>query len=273
MLNCFLSIRWRRALQLFQLLIEVSAFSLVGGTDARSQAADGIPSPEYTVATVKESTDDTFWKFAGTPDGMEAHGLTLKYLIEEAYGIYDDTRILGGPEWLGRKRFDIRAKVSDPPAREFTANERRAMLQRLLKQRFDVILHTEERETSVYLLAEAKNGAHLTPSMHHSIPETSSNVRCLVKGNTRPGQMSATDCTLTELANILQPSLGRPILDRTNLSGTYDFELHWNPDELKDSDEPTIWAAMKEQLGLQLLPGKAPLPALVLDHADLPSEN
>jgi uncharacterized protein (TIGR03435 family) len=88
-------------------------------------------------------------------------------------------------------------------------------------------------------------------------------------------EITAAGADMTNLLHVLQLQIGRPVIDRTGLQGHYNFVLKWTPDQDSASPDagPSIFTALQEQLGLKLQPVKAPIPILVVEHIERPSEN
>jgi uncharacterized protein (TIGR03435 family) len=142
------------------------------------------------------------------------------------------------------------------------------MLKALLTDRFQLRFHHEARETSVYALIVDKNG----PKLRESGPDAKGVLRM-----NSGGRITASGSTMTQLIGWFSNANGvdRPILDQTGLTGRYDFTLEWSNPLLsaQDSTAPSIFTAMSEQLGLKLEPRRVPLEILVIDRAQIPSEN
>jgi bla regulator protein BlaR1 len=206
--------------------------------------------------------------------------LPISILIESAYNlpVGSGSRILGGPDWLRQDidQFEVQAKIEDS---EFAAmqkmspaqqRERVALMQQsLLADRFKLKLHFETRELPAYALTIAKSGAKLSPAK----PDESSRISTL--GNQQGSEMTAIAVTLKQF--VLSPLLtgsagGRLVVDQTGLKGAFDFTLKWTPEQLA-ADGPSFFTAIQEQLGLQLVPAKAPLEVIVIDHIEQPSAN
>ena len=144
------------------------------------------------------------------------------------------------------------------------------MLQGLLADRFQLKVHRETKETPVYALVVGKNGAKLKESAPDETGGTS------VRGNGIEMHMEASKGTMDKLAYQLSLTAGRPVLDRTGLSGHYTYTLDWLPANgtaPPDSDIPSIFTAVQEKLGLRLEATKAPIEMLIVDRAARPSEN
>jgi uncharacterized protein (TIGR03435 family) len=207
----------------------------------------------------------------------------------DAYGI-PGSRTLDGPKWLDSTRFDIEAKMDDSVAdhlRTLARDQRRletqAMFQQLLANRFKLAVHWETRELPVYALIVARKGPKLQPAKDS--PEGTN----ISSSDSRSGlQLTAKGLTLPQFAEALTQAvsreLGHDVIDKTEIEGRYDLTLKWTQDAgavpiattgaaaLADSG-PSIFTAVQEQLGLKLEPAKARVRVLVIDHAEMPSEN
>jgi len=242
------------------------------------------------------------------PDGFSATNVTVQMLIRQAYGV-DDYQIAGGPAWLNRDRYDVEAEVSDSVTEELRkgdvnqlAAEQQPMLLELLADSFHLSVHRETREIPAYALVISESGS----KVHAAAPgDTYPNGIKDANGNGHGGIMSfhrgrliGQGISLDFLARELSHELGRPVLERTGLAGTYDFTLHWSDGRLMaseyvvesrrpgakpeaprldppaQSDEvsgPSIFAALHDQLGLELIEStekSSPAQILVIDSAE-----
>ena len=247
----------------------------------------------FDVATIKPNKGNNGWRLEFTPDGFTARGVVLRQVIQEAFGIYEEDRMYGGPTWLVSEKFDIEAKVDSADAagfRDFSLDQRRFMLQKFLADRFKLAVHRETKELPVYALVVAKNG----PKLHESKPDTIyhsqiKGINGLVTHSER-GHLEVQGFSMKAFAKLLYFSVGRTVVDQTGLTGRYDFSLHWMPDEVSaqtgkvteggqqeagapDSYGPSIFTAFQEQLGLKLDQTKSPLDTIAIDHVEHPSEN
>jgi uncharacterized protein (TIGR03435 family) len=198
--------------------------------------------------------------------------VNLKALLELAYDI-PDTRMFGGPGWVSTEKFSLEAKT-DPEVDEQIASLsseqgkqlKRKMLVALLAERFKVAVHTETREMPVYALVVAKGGPKLSESKSSNDP--------LSTGNDRIRIPAGSD-SLEILAYELSWRLGRPVLDRTGLHDRQSLILRWQDDDgtAADANGPSLFTAIQEQLGLKLESTRAPVPVLLINHAETPAEN
>jgi uncharacterized protein (TIGR03435 family) len=217
------------------------------------------------------------WNEQPSPDGETWTNVSLQYLVREAYGVQDAKLWSGGPAWLDTQRFDVSAKFDLTETPQPTADERKVALQALLAERFKLKIHREPKEFSAFNLVVAKDG----PKFPQSKPESNS-------GNAVTGQCSVLisragvtkrqGCSMAALAELLRYSTGRTVIDKTGLTGAYDYELHWTPEDATPAQAltysgPSIFTAVQEQLGLKLEPAKAMLDTTVIDSAEMPAEN
>ncbi len=273
------------------------------GAAAIPSAADTAPHdlPKYEVASIKPaaSTDGrTLLHF--TPDGTSIQGMPVQFLLQQAFGVEKD-RIIGAPSWVQANRYDIEAKVSPenaPKVDRLKADERRTMLIPLLVERFDLKYHHETRDLPMYALVVAKGGAKLkssTPEPANEPPGSPfaggppSGLDSRGRMMMAPGRIESSGTSIDMLAHALAPQLGRSVVDKTGLTGRYDYTLQWTPDnapppipggsgparEATDSDAASVslFTAIQEQLGLKLESEKSTVDVIVIDHIELPSAN
>ncbi len=202
---------------------------------------------------------------------------TLKFLIAAAYNL-NSNAVSGGPAWIDSDHYDIVAVT--PGEVRPTHDEQMAMLRNLLSDRFRLAFHREQKEFSIYELTVAKGGPKLKPSAAppDDPPQTISTVY------PQRVVLPARNLTMGDLASLMQRAiLDRPVTDKTGLTGRYDFDLQWAPDETQfggemaaastDSASPPFFTAIQQQLGLKLEATRGPIQALVVDSAERPSAN
>jgi uncharacterized protein (TIGR03435 family) len=219
----------------------------------------------FEVASIKPSAEmGRGMSFQKKPGGtITTTNTTLKDLMVFAYDVRP-FQISGGPSWVESAGFNIIAK---PEGGEPPPEQMRTMLQKLLADRFQMTLHRETREMPVYALVVAKGG----PKFHASTSDHLS-----ISGGR--GQIVFQNVPIKLLAENLAQKLGRTVLDKTDLKGSYDFTLHWIDEksgtpESADTSGPSIFTALQEELGLKLDSTKGPVEILVIDRAAKPSEN
>lgn len=206
-------------------------------------------------------------------------GFTVDDLIGSAYNL-SDQQIINGPGWMRSEKFDItaRPKVAGTPIGK-QINE---MVKVLLADRFQLKTHTEQKTMAAYILTVAQGG----PKMTKDNSKTGS-PGGLLFGPPMP-TLRVQNATMNEFRNAMQSVvLDRPVLNYTGLTGRWSFSLHWTPDASQfigmgwkmppPSDAakapPTLFTAIREQLGLDLETGKASVPVFVVDHVKHPPAN
>jgi len=258
---------------------------LVSALSAQTQAVDTL---QFEVASVKPNN-------SGSQNAnMELHpggritgtNVVLAGLIRTIFNI-QPYQLVNAPDWLETARFDIEAKAD----REYSAREDApapellAMLRNLLADRFKLVVHRELREMPAYALVNAKTDGTLGPQMRRSEidceaeaarafaakrggapPGQKPIVRCRI--STNAGRIVGTGTTISELMRRLSAPLGRPVVDRTGLSGSFDLELQWSPDQTADTPGPSLFTAIQEHLGLRLESQRAPVEVLVIDRLE-----
>jgi uncharacterized protein (TIGR03435 family) len=218
--------------------------------------------PRFEVASIRPNVSaDTngTWRFS-EGGRFTGENIQARLLITTAYQLHD-FQISTAPGCciqikLDAEKYDIVAKSEGNPSEDQIVS----MLQGLLVDRFKFKYHTVTKEAPVYALVAAKSGIKVQPSKESS-----------GKYFWRRTQIEATGVTMKQFAVALASQLDRPVLDKTGFGQTFDAKLQWNPDV--DSDGPSIFNAIQEQLGLKLEPRKGPVEILVIDHIENPSEN
>jgi uncharacterized protein (TIGR03435 family) len=227
--------------------------------------------PAFEVATVKQHV------FAGTGGGrlglsisgsrVTVSTITLTRLISMAYEV-KTYQISGGPSWAGdaSTAYDIEARGDGTP----TVGQAHVMLQALLADRFQLKMHRETKELPVYDLVVAKNG----PKMKESAADATASVD-VRGGATGSRQLTYTKMSMAGLATGITSDAGRPVIDKTGLTGNYSFALEWTVDGTPAdvATGPSLFTAVEEQLGLKLESSRAPTEILVIDHAEKPAGN
>jgi uncharacterized protein (TIGR03435 family) len=174
--------------------------------------------------------------------------------------------VKGGPDWLDREPYNIEARAEDPEA---GPAQIRVMLQTLLTDRFKLAVHRETRQEQVYGLVVGKSGSKL---------QDAGDGRKNLINWTGAGAVTFTEnSSLLGLTNVLGGLLSAPVLDKTNLKGSYSFSLRFLdpriPHPTDDGSVPDLFTAVQEQLGLKLEAAKQPVEVLVVDRMERPSAN
>lgn len=234
----------------------------------------------FEVVTIKPTArTDGAWRLQPTPDGYTGMDISLYKLVQEAYGIFEYKLVTGGPDWIDKDKFDFAAKFDPadiPSGEDLTYRQRADMLRAVLADRFQLKVHREKKDFPVFNLVVAKDGLKLAPSSHEDLNGRTGAPTCSIR-ESRAGVLAAKQCLPDAIATLLRSSLRRTVIDKTGLTGRYDFELHWMPDNTPADSPlaggPSIFTAVQEQLGLKLEPSTAPLDVLVIDSAEKPTPN
>jgi uncharacterized protein (TIGR03435 family) len=248
-----------------------------------AQAQPARPAFEaFEVATIKPAVDSPGrYIRMQSVNRFYAKGFTLKALVAAAYSL-TPLAISGGAAWTDSGRYDILA--STPGDIQPNLDEQMSMLRKLLTDRFQLTFHRESKELPVFAITAAKDGPKLKPSAAPpgTLPELINVIYPEEKGGVHV-MLPARNATMMQFAAMMQRAvLDRAVVDNTGLSGTYDFDLEWTPDEGQfggqmprsvESTKPSLFTAMQEQLGLRLEATRGPVQALVIDRVERPSEN
>jgi hypothetical protein len=207
----------------------------------------GTEPPQYEVASIKPSTDDDFrFAFRIERDGtLYATGITLKRLMMTAYNV-QGFRFIGGPGWVDAKRWDVQAR----PGRAAADGQIRPMLRTLLEDRFQLHAHSETRKMPVYELVVDRNGSKV-PTVKDD------KAKPIVRVAT--GAIELTNNTSATFASQGSTTAGLPPGTPATPSST--------------QDGPSIFAAIREQLGLRLKSARGPVEVFVIDGVQMPTAN
>jgi uncharacterized protein (TIGR03435 family) len=251
--------------------------------------------PAFEVASIRPNTSGNAQGqgLAGPRPGGRfiAVGATLRGLVS---GAWDGLQVVGGPDWIDRSRFDIDARAGGdvPP------DDMRQMLRSLLADRFSLVVHTEAREVPVFVLATARGDRRLGPNIRESDAACAKEARSFTPsgrggpapacGDFRMGARSlvARGMFMPAFAELMGGRTGRPVIDGTGLDAAYDLELEWSSDLGLQQAPPgaagaaeltpeglSLFTALQEQLGLRLQAARGPVDVVVIDRAEMPTEN
>ena len=231
---------------------------------------------------------------------------TTRDLIRLAYRL-TDSQLFAAPAWLGVDRFDVLATAPETPnsARGTIPPEVLTMLRTLLEERFQLKARIETREYPLFALVLARPDGSLGRGLRRTTvpctpravgelgelfgPLPSTRTQC--GGRVDRGLLLSTGGTIGDLIWALSrpelvPGVGRLVVDRTGLTGTFDIDLRWTPDSAFidrgqsaaqslsfESNEPPLFTAIQEQLGLKLERTRGPVDVLVIDHVERPTPN
>jgi bla regulator protein blaR1 len=287
--------------QLIAILAAVSG--LIGATIVpRLGAQAPAGSPTFEVASVKPNKSGDGRVMLGLQPGgrFTATNVTLRLLIRNAYRV-QDFQIVGGPGWISSDHFDIVAKAEgDPPQDQI-----QLMVRALLADRFKLAVHNDKRELPIYALVLARPDGRPGPKLRPASTDCEA-LRARGRGaapppgpppgppggpmscgmRMAPGNFVAGGMPLTQLATTLSQIVGRVVQDQTGLSGQFDFELSFTPEQMPqgpppganapplppiDPNGPSLFTALQEQLGLKLESTKGSVDVLVIDRVEPPT--
>lgn len=234
----------------------------------QGQAMAKNANPSFLVATIKPSSPDE------TRDGFPYDGRhlscineTVETIITIAYGIHPK-QIVDAPDWLRKEHFDITGVADLPGVPDLPQQQQ--MWRKLLADRFHLTFHRETRDLPVYAIRVVKNPPMLKPADPSELMNTGN------AGSIGERTLKFRNMAMAGFALNMNWYLDRPVIDQTSLPGHYDFTLKWTYDDTAPRDPdapPSLFTAIKEQLGLELAAIKGPAEVLVIDHIEQPSAN
>jgi len=229
--------------------------------------AAGQAQAAFDVASIRPNGAEV--KFERNGKTEAAHGtltmrdVTVSTCIQWAYGVSQAQ--IQGPDSLTRVHYDITAKT-DP---DTTEKQMRLMLRTLLSDRFKLAFHVEKKDLRVYSLVVAKGGVKMRPSAPGGT---------MFRENSATG-MVARSITMRELADYLSDPVNAPLTDETGLPGRYDLTIDFTPyvdmerGDVRPDPAAVLKAALKGELGLDLVKDIKPIEVTVVDHVEPPSAN
>ena len=234
--------------------------------------------PAFEVATIKPSDTSaphgTFLKTEGRHS--IAYNFAVRDLICFVYGVHK-SQIVDGPAEVLETHFDIDG-VPDIDGHP-NINQWKIMYRKLLESRFKLAFHREQRELPAYVIVVAKKGPKVRKTDRKPGEST-------VFSLDRQIFLKVRNASMGDFAHGMQEAiLDKPVVDQTELTDRYDFDLKWTPDEGQLSGgtsaetqrvadgPPWLYTALQEQLGLKIESKKAPVGVLVVDHLERPSAN
>jgi uncharacterized protein (TIGR03435 family) len=294
-----------------RLLAALLTTAVAAGPAAATPSAQADSRPAFAVATIKKNTTgDAARGMRLQPGGrIVVTNQPLRQLIVFAYSLQPQ-QLAGGPSWIDTDRFDVTAQAEgniSPTPPGGPPGPAQLMMQRLLAERFGLVVHTESRELPVYTLTIARRDGQLGPRIKPAATD------CLALMTNAPGgvpvqsprlpdgrpacgvtrdgggRVMAGGTSMTMLAmSMLTGPAGRLVVDRTGLTGGYDFDFEYAPEPAPGAapgppsasdpatavtDRPGLFTALEEQLGLKLQPARAPIDVLVIDRVTPPTDN
>ena len=231
--------------------------------------------PSFDVATIKPSAPGTRSLTQIRGNRFVTEGTTFLDLFKYAFDVHPD-QVVGGPAWLRTEKFDV---VADPETEKRPSSDQmKVLLQKLLVERFHVVMQRGQRVLPVYLLMKAAEVPKLQQSGDDpkGIP---------VAGYDSRGELEVRNATMANFATFLQRFvLDRPAIDQTGIDGHFDLVLRWTPESLGVTNKgaeaggeatavPNLFTAIREQLGLKLEARKVPAKVFLIEGAEPPVEN
>ena len=294
---------------------------------AQSPASTKPPAFEVASIKPNKSGDGRIGSMVQPGGRFTATNVTLGLLLGQAYRLQGgrgggpggaNPQILNAPGWVNSDRFDIVAKADA----NMTPDQFPELLKSLLVERFKLAAHTESREFQVFALVLARSDGKLGPGLRPASAECAAMIAARGRGvpapgaggpggpggpargpiappqpgepmpcgmmRMGPGSLAAGGAPIAQLATSLTPWVNRIVMDKTGLTGPYEVDLQWTPEQLPggrgdlppgvqlppiDPNGPSIFTAVQEQLGLKLDSTKAPVDVLVIDHVEQPTED
>lgn len=267
------------------LTVSLAAVLLIAGV--RTQVLqEPDPAAEDVLASIKANRtgsparggDDT--TFTVTPGGFVATNYTPRSLLQTAFSVRTVLELVDVPQWAIDERFNITARFPGKVAvGEANTLAMRAAMRTLLRDRFKLVAHREARPQPVYLMVLDRADGRLGPKLQRSKQVCARGER---SPDGRPCGAFAGPLTgaygnslgMDQIAIFLGVPAGRRVIDRTGLTGLFDVDISFAPSNLPPEEAekyPSLFTAVKEQLGLQLKPDTEPLEVVVVDRIERPT--
>lgn len=261
------------------------------------------PEARFEVASIKAFDPSSTFRLSMTANRYDMAGMPLRALVSQAL-VTPPNRIFGLPDWTDKERYAIAAKAPEgtPSSAMFT------MIRNLLRDRFNLTMHRETREMPVYDLVFARVDKRFGPALKETSAECRAMIAARLEAAQRggappldpngcvsvrinPGIASFRGALAAAIAGSLPPFVGRPVIDKTGLTGYFDYTLKWTPvaglenslpfgvplggapdaPPPADPDAPNIFTALQEQLGLKLENARGPVEVVVIDRIEKPA--
>jgi uncharacterized protein (TIGR03435 family) len=302
--------KMKARLSLLLLGAMVVALPACHGQTAKQQAATATADPTlgvtFDVVSIKPSgPQSSYYGVRTLPEGdtLSADSFTVDDMVRWAYHLghrWGEPEHPNVPKWYSTDRYDIRAKVAAEDAdkwHKLNEEARRLMLRKVLAERFKLVCHFADIDGPVYNLTVAKGGLKMTeakpgevsPYHFHSPgdPSMAYTGPGMTTRDTPNGPLTVfqrMDMASFVKSDIFAYTLDRPVIDKTGVTGVYNFSLDfsWQPISgapaaegaaSDPSGSPDIFTALQKQLGLKLEPGQGPISQLIVDHVERPAED
>jgi uncharacterized protein (TIGR03435 family) len=247
-----------------------------------------VVAPAFDVVVLKRNTSGDNSMSAGSrPGGVYTmvNG-PISSIFGNAYRT-PSNEIVGAPGWFTTERYDVTARIVGNP----TPEQRQLLWRELFAERMKLQAHYDTREQPTYALVLARSDGRLGPNLRRSATDCAARTEAGRRGEQLPpapqaangmpacssrfgpGSILSGGQTMVRIAQSISGLAGRFTVDRTGLSGDYEFTLEYasaRPGDTSAADEPNIFTALQEQLGLKLEPTRGPVEIVVIDHIERP---
>ena len=275
---------------------------------AQLPSAQPAAVPAFDVVSIKENkSGDMVQGSRRQPGRIVITNVPLRLNLVNFFGLQPQ-QLIGGPDWINTTRYDIIAQFSGemPVTEPGTVGPLQLMMQRVFAERFNLAVHTETREIPVYELTLARGDRTLGSKLKPAATDCEAVMNAMLKSAREGGpppttgpqlpdgrpacgmrfgpgnRLVAGGTSMAALARSMSNQVGRIVVDKTGLIGGFDLELEFTPDPaaaggqppaVTDTNLPSLFTALEEQLGLKLVPARGPVEMLVIDRIERPTEN
>jgi uncharacterized protein (TIGR03435 family) len=275
----------------------ITAVAVAGLTaTARSQTPDSA-TPTFEVVSIKPAPPNATGMMVGNPGGrFVMQNGDARMLIQMAYPSATN-ELVGVPAWVRSDRFDVEARSSLAAP---TEEQRTQMMRAMMADRFKLAAHYEPKEIDSFALTLAREDGKLGPQIHPAAFDCAALAKARAAGEQppppvkadgspacgsrgSPGKVMFGSTTMAGFAGAISSAAGRHVVDKTGLTGRYDMILEYTARASRDApagaavptpeERPDIATALREQLGLKLVPEKTTVQVVVVDHIEKPTEN
>ncbi len=233
--------------------------------NAQTNASQQAPGPLRIIAVKRNASGSPMTKITHVGDETIITNTTARNLIQMAYSL-KDYQLTGGPSWLDKERFDLTLSGDSTGGTDNLVSD--AAIKEVLSQNFHLVLKQETKPGPIYVLVVGSGGARFSPTTPANAPGTNESLLSMrVMQKDGQGQITITGGP-AGLADALSAQVGRPIVDKTGLSGVYSIDFHW---ATTSASPESISADLQQQLGLTLTPEEGPVVASVVDSITMPT--
>lgn len=234
---------------------------VLGVATLNAAVAQSVPVASFEVASVRRVSPPAMYSISKPGEKIfSVKSASMKLLLCIAFGV-NDNQIQSKADWLDNEYYDVSAEAEGE--RGLSIEERRLPLQRLLEERFKLAVHRETKDVGGYFLTIRKGGPKLTPGLDQ-----------VGMAYIMPDALTGASVSMTGFAGMLTRLLRQPVVDKTGIAGNYAVKLKFAPQGATDSELPSLFTAVEEQMGLKLESHAVPVEFVVVDHIEkVPVEN